>query len=542
MSSEVSLFYNAGSKGYGQAGASHTKRALKGFRAQSGSPQEDIDLNNYTLRQRGRILYMSQPIAASAIKTNRTNVIGVGLKLNPKINREFLGLDARAAEEWQQRVKMEFALWADKKNGCDATGMNNFYSLQQLALISWLVSGDVFALRKEREATRELPYRLRIHLIEADRCSTPRNMIGFSTNLTEGKTKKGNKIYDGVELGKDGFVEAYHFRNTHPYEITADETKWIRVKAYGEKTGLPNVVHVMSSERPEQYRGVTYLAQIIEPLLQIRRYTESELVAAVVQSFFTAFITSEVNTDMTGIPVNETGGMESGQDDAKYDPNEYEMGPGNINLLNPGEKVEFAEPKHPAAGFDVFVDAICTQIGAALEIPKDLLLKEFNSSYSASRAALLEAWKSFKMYRVWFVDDFCNPIYEMWLSEAVAIGRVNAPGFFTDPLMKKAWLGCEWIGPSQGQLDPVKEVTAEILAVQHGFTTHEDATMRQNGGDWNNNMNQLEKEYEKLNKIIPQQQETPIFKEEKEDGEEVKDKERSSRRKGDKYSGESGSL
>ena len=181
---ESSLFLTSGNKGYGQAGASLTKRSLKGFAVQSGSPQEDIDLNNYTLRQRGRILYMSQPIAASAIKTNRTNVIGVGLKLDPKINREFLGLESKEAEEWQRRVKMEFSIWADKKEACDATGMNNFYSMQQLALISWLISGDVFVLRKEKEGTKNAPYKLRLHLVEADRCSTPYESTEFQLNLT----------------------------------------------------------------------------------------------------------------------------------------------------------------------------------------------------------------------------------------------------------------------------------------------------------------------------------------------------------------------
>ncbi len=536
MDNRTTILPAAGNKGYGQAGASHTKRALKGFTAQSGSPQEDIDLNNYTLRQRGRMLYMSQPIAASAIKIKRTKVVGVGLKPNPKINRELLGLDSKAAEEWQRHVKMEFALWADKKNACDATGMNNFYSMQQLALISWLVSGDVFALRKEQKETRDAPYRLRIHLVEADRCSTPQDMIRYTINLTEGETEEGNRIYDGVEVRDDGMVEAYHFRNTYPYEMTARETKWVRVKAYGEKTGLSNVLHIMNSERPEQYRGVTYLAQIIEPLLQLRRYTESELVAAVVQSFFTAFITTETDTNMTGIPMNTTGGDET----ERYDPSEYEMGPGNTIVLNPGESVQFAEPKHPAAGFEDFVNAICMQIGAALEIPDDLLTKEFNSSYSASRAALLEAWESIRMYRVWFVDDFCNPVYEMWLSEAIATGRVNAPGFFADPLIRKAWLGCEWIGPSQGQLDPGKEVKAEILAVQHGFTTHEDATMRLNGGDWNSNMDQLAREYEKLRRValvqppgVEEDEEKDKEEDEEKDDKKGQHHKRSRRRKGD---------
>ena len=45
------------SSGYGDAGASWQKRALKAFIARSLSASEDIDLHNKTLRQRGRILY-----------------------------------------------------------------------------------------------------------------------------------------------------------------------------------------------------------------------------------------------------------------------------------------------------------------------------------------------------------------------------------------------------------------------------------------------------------------------------------------------------
>ena len=137
-------------------------------------------------------------------------------------------------------------------------------------------------------------------------------------------------------------------------------------------------------------------------------------------------------------------------------------------------------------------------MGAALEIPADLLLKSFNSSYSASRAALMEAGKAFRMRRKWFVDDFCTPVYEIWLSEAVARGRISAPGFFADPTIRAAYLGAEWIGPSQGQLDPTKEITAEILAIGEGITTREQATIRLNGGQWDANVDQLARENEKL--------------------------------------------
>lgn len=481
-------------KGYGDAGASWHKKATKGFRAMSGSPKEDIDANNYTLRQRARMLYMAAPIATSAIRTNRTNVVGIGLQLKSRIDREALGMTQEAADAWQAQAEREFALWSENKRACDATGVNNFAAMQQLALSSWLVSGDVFAVVKQYEPTPLTPYSLRLHLIEADRVATP-TTSGIITPmlLTTGKAANGNTIYDGVEVNDDGQIEAYHIRSTYPFELGSTTTTWARVQAYGERTGLPNILHVMESERPDQYRGVSYLAQVIEPLLQLRRYTESELTAAVVESFFTAFIKTEAGAGDN--PFNE---VRSSLPEVSRDPNEYEMGPGQINIMEPGEDVTFADPKRPASGFNTFLRAICEQVGAALEIPADLLLKSFNSSYSASRAALMEAWKAFRMRRKWFVDDFCTPVYEIWLSEAVARGRISAPGFFADPAIRAAYLGAEWIGPSQGQLDPTKEITAEILAIGEGITTREQATIRLNGGQWDANVDQLTRENEKL--------------------------------------------
>ena len=484
-------------KGYGDAGASYAKKALKGFIAASGSPREDIDAHNYTLRQRARMLYMAAPVATSAIKTNRTNVIGCGLQLKSRINRVKLGLTPEQAKEWQRKAEEEFELWAANKRNCDAIGVNNFYTAQQLALASCLLSGDMIVLLKHEDPTVLNPYGLRFHMIEADRVSTPTAMTAgssFFANMTQGETKEGNRIYDGIEVDKNGRIIAYWIRNTYPFQQTADKTEWKRVLATGEETGLPNVLHVMETERPEQSRGVSYLAQVIEPLLQRRRYTDSELTAAVVESFFTAFIKTEADPNEN--PYNEVGG--DGTEQVSDDPNEYEMGPGQINIMKPGEDVVFGDPKRPAGGFDGFVVAICKQIGAALEIPADLLLKSFNASYSASRAALLEAWKAFKMRREWFADDFCRPLYEVWMAEAVARGRIIAPGFFSDPAIRAAWLGSEWIGPTQGQLDPVKEITAEQLACENGFSTREQSTIRLNGGSFEANAEQLVDENARL--------------------------------------------
>ena len=220
------------------------------------------------------------------------------------------------------------------------------------------------------------------------------------------------------------------------------------------------------------------MAQIIEVALQGRRYTEAELKAAVVQSFITAFITTEA--DPTRNPLNEV--RQDGLVQSR--PDDYQMGPGQINIMKPGEGVNVVSPTHPTTGYVDFINAIVRQMGAAMEIPGEVLLKKYDSSYSAARAANNEAQKSFKMYRGWFVNDFCKPVYERWLTEAIAGGRVKAPGFFTDPIKRKAWLGSEWIGPGSGMLDPMKEIQAMLLACGSGLMSYEQAAVELNGSDF----------------------------------------------------------
>lgn len=501
-------------KGYSEAGANMVKRALKAFVPNSGSAIEDINPNNSTLRQRSRMLYMSSPVATSAINTNRTKVVGTGLTLQSTIDNDILNLSPEEVKKWQRKTEAEFSLWADKKENCDALGLNTFYSLQQLCLKAWLMSGDVFAVVKRYSPAPLNPYTLRLHIIEADRCCTPaRFKTGHGFNfLTEGRVPQGekgagNKIYDGVEVDKNGRVVAYHIANKHPGSLSFDKTDWTRVEAYGQRTGLSNILHIMDSERPEQYRGVPYLAPVIENLLQLRRYTESELMAALVQSFFTAWIVTE--TEPGEMPVNQVDGVVDGDgniiqtnlpESGGENPNEYGMDSGTVTHLLPGEDIKFGNPNIPTAGFETFVKTICKIIGAGLDIPYDVLMKEFNASYSAARAALLEAWEGFRMRRKWFVDDFCQPTYEMWLAEAVAIGRIEAPGFFDDPVIRKAWCKAKWAGPVQGHLDPKKEAEAAEIHVRNGWKTHEQVTREFGGGDWKNNVEQLGSENEMLRK------------------------------------------
>ena len=167
-----------------------------------------------------------------------------------------------------------------------------------------------------------------------------------------------------------------------------------------------------------------------------------------------------------------------------------ELASGAIVGLNPGDTVNFADPKHPNAGYDTFTNAMIKQIGAALEIPLEVLQKQFVANYSAARGALNEFWRTCTMQRDWFTDDFCQPIYEQWFAEAVALGRIRAPGFFNDPAIRKAYTGCTWNGPARTNLNPVQEVEAAKQRVEEGFSTAQEETAQMTGGDFNRNIRQ----------------------------------------------------
>ena len=74
---------------------------------------------------------MGVPLAAGALKTMRTNVVGRGLVLKSQIDYEHLGISEEQAEKLENDIEREFALWAETTS-CDIERLDNFAELQQL--------------------------------------------------------------------------------------------------------------------------------------------------------------------------------------------------------------------------------------------------------------------------------------------------------------------------------------------------------------------------------------------------------------------------
>ncbi|MBR2732734.1 MAG: phage portal protein, partial [Selenomonadaceae bacterium] len=287
---------------------------------------------------------------------------------------------------------------------------------------------------------------------------------------------------------------------------------------------------ICKDTRPDQFRGVPFLAPVIEVIKQMSRYADAELTSAVIKSFFSIFFTQPASN----LDFNQIAGQ--GEQDSSapcVDVSEYRLGSATMAALPRGVDVKSIDSSNAQSTFDVFTNAFLTQIGAALNIPYELLVKKFQSSYSASRAALLQASDEFRQRKAAFVNDFCQPIYEQWLAEAVALGRIKAPGFFDDPLTRSLWTSAAWYNERSGILDPVKETQAAILRLDAGLTTYSREIAESEGQDFDEVVATLAQEREMLSKILPSQtpQVQPEESESTEDEQSEEDEEIARRRK-----------
>ena len=460
-------------------GASYRRESMRAWNPSRGSADRDVILSLDALRSRARDLVRNVPVASAAVTTMTTNTVGTGLRVRPRLNPQLLGITQEEADTWEARARAGFELWANSKN-CDAERKCTFPQLQDLAQRTQLISGDCFALMPYKVSPAS-PFGLCVKLLDSDRCQNPTGWLDSDT------------LAGGVEVDIHGAPVAYHFTSRPLNGLTSVGVyETVRVPAFGAETGRPLVLHLFKMDRPDQRRGVSWLAPVIEPIKQQGRYQDAEIMAAVVSGMYTVFVkTPSGSGDWDGnVPEDEKVTRLGVEPDKKA----LEMKYGGVVDLAEGEDVTFANPGRPNPNYEPFTNAIFREIGAGLGLPYEVIMKYFSSSYTAARAAFLEGWKTFRRARLDMAVNFCQPVYESWLMEAVSTGFLEAPGFFTDPLRRLLWSQSVWVGDAPGQLDPLKETQAYKLQVDEQFRDRDSAIMEIHGGDYETIVRRLSRE------------------------------------------------
>ncbi|HEY4100100.1 MAG TPA: phage portal protein [Gemmatimonadales bacterium] len=469
-------------------GARLDRRQTMDFTPRALSPNSDTlgDLpGRGGLRARARDLERNEPLAKGAADSTITAVIGPGLLPAPNIDSDLLGLTDEAADEWEANA---LRLWRAHAGNCciDYAAQGSIDEMSEQAFWGEFVNGDILAVRRYVDAPGRL-FGLAVQLIEADRICNPQFEILPDT--------MGGVKFDvatGEPLGYWVCSIYPEDRLQRPYAAES----WSYIPKRGPDGELQATL-IMRSRRPGLLRGVTAFAPVIEPLRKLGNYSNAELTAAVISAFFTVFVKRKAVGDPdspTPFFSADAIATQGRADNPRTKAPDLKLGEGAIASLDDGEDITIANPSRPNAQFDPFWLAMVRQIGIALEIPYEVLIKHFSSSYSASRAALLEAWRVYLVRRARFVRLWYAPIWEWLITEAVAREYLSAPGFFDDPLRRAAWLGVQWSGPTMPQVDELKAANAATERMTSTLTTLEEEKMALNGRSWMSDFGQVKKE------------------------------------------------
>jgi len=447
-------------------GGSWQDRSMRRWNPSSGAPDDEYDQGTQlTLTARCRDSYRNNPVAHSVVKRLDDNVIGPGLTLQSHIDHEYLNMDESEAAKLEVQIERDFNAWASSKE-CDLSRRLNFYGIQKLSFVSKAISGDCFVNTPYYERFGS-DFGLKLQVIEADRVANPSSMPDQIDMIR------------GIRYNKLAAPVAYHILNAHPNDSLqpgkALTGRWFR--AFGSKTGRERVLHLCDFSdigRPGQSRGVSMLAPILVQLRQLRRLSEAELMASVINAYFTLLLQSENTAEY---PSSTT------QSAAEEENRQISLGPGLVQYLPEGYKPEFADPKRPNVQFDPFFMSIMKQIGSGTGVPLEVILMHFTTNYWAARAAMIQLWKSVVCYRKNLVDQLCNPVYGLWFDEYVARGKIQVDNY-GNPAVRAAYIGASWDGPPKGSIDELKEINAAEKRINVGVSTIQKEAQEISGLHW----------------------------------------------------------
>jgi capsid protein len=451
-------------------------------------------IDYYTLRHRSMQLFIENSYFAGIIKRMLRNEIFTGMYpestpisgvIWPDLSEE-----EREAEavKYSEMMSTAFSLYGNDYGIFDYKQQHTFGEFQNQVRLESILCGDGIIVSRVNQQSG-LPC---WQFINGNHIKTPPEY-----NIAE-----GHEIKHGVELDRQGRHAAYWIEE---FDRNGDGFTYTRIPVWGKKSKRQISWMVYGGEKLlDHTRGTPLLANCLFMLKDLDRYRDAEVRAAVINSILPLFIKRTATSKGGTNPVSGFLERKAGANprpEVKIDgksiteANAPLIGmnaPGLImDRLEAGEEPESFQTNRPNVNFGKFEEIIVSAICWQNEIPPEIVLMRFNTSYSASRQANneYEITLNFRAYKN--AKDFCQIIFNEFIIQSVLIGDLVMPGFMaimfapSEWRLRGAWLKCEWRGLSRGSVDIKKEVDGLTKLANYRCMTKDIICRRFTGMSYN---------------------------------------------------------
>jgi lambda family phage portal protein len=453
--------------------AAQISRLTASWATNSKSYDWDIKLSLNILRSRSRDLCMNNDYAKKFLQMVAAHVVGpTGFSLQVRsMDQDMKGV--KTLDQLASRcIEESFDRWG-KKGKCDVTGKHSFFDLCNLYIKAVARDGEVLMRKVYGRQAGEFGFALQI--LDIDRLDINKNEV----------FRDGSMIKMGVELNKYGKPVAYHLRTVHPgdnpYYMDAAGHLWERIPA-------EDIYHHFISDRPEQNRGVPWMHAAMLSLQNLGGYQEAAIIASRIGASKMGFYTTpEGDGTALADEVTTTGELMQ------------EADPGTFGVLPQGYGFTPFNPDYPQAMFAEFMKTCLRGIASGLGVAYNTISNDLEGvNFSSIRTGVLEERDNWMVIQKWMIENFLDDVFTTWLKFALLSGAIKLPNGSALPIAKfDKFNAGKWQGRRWQWVDPMKDVQANILAINNGLRSRTDVISDQ-GRDIEDVLMQLAEEQEKI--------------------------------------------
>ena len=403
-------------------------------------PQRNINTaiaadGDLTVR-RAREIVLGNALATNAADAFVANAVGTGIKPSPLLD------DAAA----KQAIQELWLAWTDE---ADADGLTDFYGLQALVARELFVAGECFVRLRPRRPSDGL-------------------QRAAATAAAAGGDAAAGQDRDGGERQSDPL--RHRVRRDRPARRLLVPAQASRRPDRPTKCSPATVSGCRPSRccisasrsRPGSCAACRTITPALVRLFQMDQYMDAQVERQKTAALFVGFVTRPRRTRRCSARPRRTTAAALAQ-----------LQPALFQELLPGEDVRFSQPPGVGSDFELFWYRVCLELAAG---GRHAVLgadrRPAAGQLRLERAGLVEFRRRMEQLQHGvFVYQFCRPVWQRWLDDAVLAGALDLPGFAADP---RRWRPAKWIPPRWDWIDPLKDLQAEKLAVDAGFKARSD--------------------------------------------------------------------
>lgn len=323
---------------------------------------------------------------------------------------------------------------------CDFDGNTNFTGIQALAVITMLIDGSSFIVR--RRTLDAVPLQLQVV-----------SPLALASELE--KPGKGSYIRGGILYAKNGKVKKYAFYKLprdHP-EFDEESVNWLPA---ADVIHLRDVIHAgQTTTQPWISAGGNFAKQYVDNQtveIKSRMKRQGQQVFALKETSVSQN-PGAPGTQKTEKLVHHAGG---------------------VTFLNGVKEIKTASPAEIAGNYQEHNNQVLRMIAGLLGITYEMLTGDLTQvNYSSIRAGMINHRRFIGQLRDIVLGPAFNRILGWFIDAYQLKAATELPGYFDNPY---EYLAPQWIWPEWEEIDPLKAAKALVLEVDNHIKSLEEVS------------------------------------------------------------------